>query len=100
MYRKEDKGNTKEDEDEDVKGTYILLSGTLAVVTLAVIGTTSSPVVHVRCSLYPNIHPLVWLYPHLAFVSIPRQGTTPFSMDDLCHTLPFAFIRVLCLRML
>ncbi len=38
MYRKEDKGNTKEDEDEDedVKGTYILLSGTLAVVTFAV----------------------------------------------------------------
>jgi hypothetical protein len=59
MYRKEDKGNNKE--DEDVKGTYILLSGTLAVVTLAVRGTTSLPVVHVKCSLYPKIHPFVWL---------------------------------------
>ncbi len=26
---------------------------------------------------------------------MPGRGTTPFSMDDLCHTLPFAFIRVL-----
>jgi hypothetical protein len=58
-----DKGNTKEDEDEDedVKGTYTLLSGTLAVVTLGVRGTTSLPVVHVKCSLYPKIHPFVWL---------------------------------------
>ena len=60
IYRKEDKENTKEEEDEeeDVKGTYILLSGTLAVVTSAAVrGTTRSPAVHVRCSLYPKIHP-------------------------------------------
>ncbi len=99
MYRKEDNGNTKEDEDEDededVKGMYILLSWTFAVVTSAVRGTTSLPVVHVKCSLYPKTHPLVWLYPHLASVSMPGQGTIPFSMDDLCHTLPFAFSRVL-----
>jgi hypothetical protein len=42
---------------------YILLSGTLAGVTLAVRGNTRSFIaaVHVRCSMYPNIHPLVWL---------------------------------------
>src|SRR6476661_2569963 len=52
--------NGKENtDDDDVKGMYILLSGTLAVVTSAVRGTTTSPVVHVRCSLYPKIHPLV-----------------------------------------
>ena len=26
---------------------------------------------------------------------MPGHGTIPFFMDDLCHTLPFAFIRVL-----
>jgi hypothetical protein len=26
---------------------------------------------------------------------MPEQGIIPFSMDDLCHILPFAFIRVL-----
>src|SRR6478609_8472805 len=26
---------------------------------------------------------------------MPGHGTTPFFMDDLCHTLPFAFISVL-----
>src|SRR3982751_412688 len=26
---------------------------------------------------------------------MPEHGTIPFFMDDLCHTLPFAFIRVL-----
>jgi hypothetical protein len=57
MYNTYGKENTKE---EDVKGTYILLSGTLAVVTSAVRGTTrSSAVVDVRCSLYPKTHPLV-----------------------------------------
>jgi hypothetical protein len=63
MYNSYGKENTKE---EDVKGMYILLSGTLSVVvtSAAVRGTTSSFIaaVHVRCSLYPNIHPsLVWL---------------------------------------
>jgi hypothetical protein len=28
-------------------------------------------------------------------VSIPGQGTSPFPMDDLCHTQPFVFIRLL-----
>jgi hypothetical protein len=58
MYRKEDKGNTKE---EDVKGTYILLSGILAVVTSAANGTTISPIAvdDVRCNLYPKTHPFV-----------------------------------------
>ena len=59
MYNTNGKENT---EEEYVKGTYILLSGILAVVvTSAVRGTTRSPiaVVHIRCSLYPNIHPLV-----------------------------------------
>jgi hypothetical protein len=58
MYNTYGKENTKE---EDVKGMYILLSGTLAVVTSAVRGTTilSIAAVHVRCSLYPNSHPLV-----------------------------------------
>ncbi len=32
---------------------------------------------------------------------MPEQGTTPFSiMDDLCHTLPFAFIRVLSIAVI
>ncbi len=53
------------------------------------------PVVQVRCNLYPKIHLFVWLYPHLASVSMPEQGTIPFFMDDLCHTGPFAFKRVL-----
>jgi hypothetical protein len=51
----------KENTDDDDKGIYILLSCTLAVVTSAVRGTTRSPVVDVRCSLYPNIHPFVRL---------------------------------------
>ena len=45
--------------DAEVKEMYIWLSCILAVVTSAVRGTTSSPVVDVRCSLYPNIHFLV-----------------------------------------
>ncbi len=56
MYNTYGKENTKE---EEVKGIYILLSGTLAVVTSAVSGTTRSPVVDVRCSLYPKTHPFV-----------------------------------------
>ncbi len=58
VYNTDGKENTEKD---DVKGTYILLSGTLAVVMSAVNGTTESSiaVVHVRCSLYPKIHPLV-----------------------------------------
>jgi hypothetical protein len=63
MYNTYGKENTDDDDDDDVKGTYILLSGTFAVVvtSAAVRGTTISPVVHVKCSLYPNIHPFVWL---------------------------------------
>jgi hypothetical protein len=84
---------------------YILLPGSLAVVTSAVRGTMISfPAVvdDVRCSLYSNIHPFVWLYPHhLASVSMPEHGTIPFFMsDDLCHTPPFAFKRVLYLLQL
>jgi hypothetical protein len=40
---------------------YILLSGILAVVTSAVRGTMSPPIVVVRYSLYPKIHPFVRL---------------------------------------
>ncbi len=57
MYNTYGKENT--DNDDEVKGTYIWLSCTLAVVMSAVKGTTILPVVHVRCSLYPKIHPLV-----------------------------------------
>ena len=58
MYNTYGKENA-DDDDDDVKGTYIWLSCTFAVVTSAVRGTTISPVVHVRCSLYPKTHPLV-----------------------------------------
>jgi hypothetical protein len=56
MYNTYGKENT---EEEDVKGMYILLSGILAVVVTsdAVRGTARSPVVYVRCRLYPKIHP-------------------------------------------
>jgi hypothetical protein len=61
MYNTNGKENAEgeEEEEEDVKGIYILVSGTLVVVTSAAVnGTTSSSiaVVHVRCSLYPKIH--------------------------------------------
>src|SRR6476469_7421844 len=83
---------------------YILLSDTLAVVISAVRGTMISPAVvavdEVRCSLYPKIHPFVWLYPHLASVSMPERGTSPFFMDDVCHTAPFAFKRVLSIAVI
>jgi hypothetical protein len=59
MYNTYGKENTEE--EEDVKGMYILLSGTLAVVISAVRGTMISPVVDVRCSLYPKIHSFVRL---------------------------------------
>jgi hypothetical protein len=55
MYNTYGKWNT----EEEVKGKYILLSWTLAVVTSAVKGTIILPIVHVRCSLYPKIHFLV-----------------------------------------
>ena len=54
-------------------------------------GTINEPVLHARCILYPNIHPLVLLNPHRASVSIPERGTSFFFMFDLCHTCPFAF---------
>jgi hypothetical protein len=57
MYKTYGKENAEK--GEDVKGMYILLSCTLAVVTSAVRGTTNSPAVDVRCSLYPKTHPLV-----------------------------------------
>ena len=53
------------------------------------------PVLAAMCSLYPNIHCLVWLNPHLASVSIPERGTTPLIMDDLCQRCPLAFSNVL-----
>ena len=57
MYNTDSKENTKE---EVVKGMYILLSGTFAVVVpSAVRGTMILPVVQGRWSLYPNIHPFV-----------------------------------------
>ncbi len=58
MYNTYGKENAEED-DAEVKGTYIWLSCTFAVVTSAVRVCTILPVVHVRCSLYPNIHHLV-----------------------------------------
>ena len=67
----------------------------LAVVTSAARGTIKESVLDIRCSLYPNIHPLVWLKPHLAFASIPEHGTIPFFMDDACQTLPFDLSKVL-----
>ena len=55
MYNTYGKENT---DDDDVTGTYILLSGTLAVVTsLLSMILQCSPVIHVRCSLYPNTPP-------------------------------------------
>ncbi len=71
--------------------SYILLSVMLAVVKSADNGTINELVLHARCSLYPNIHPLVLLNPHRASVSIPERGTSFFFMLDLCHTCPFAF---------
>src|SRR5574342_955724 len=52
-------------------------------------------VLAIRCSLYPNIQPFVWLNPHLASISIPERGTIPFFIEDLCQTYPLALIRVL-----
>ena len=61
----------KENNYEDVKGTYIWLSCTLAGVTSAVRGTMipfptavvdDVAVDDIRCTLYPKIHSfLVWL---------------------------------------
>jgi hypothetical protein len=45
--------------DDDVKGMYILLSGSLVVVTSTVRDITISPFVHVKCILYQEIHPLL-----------------------------------------
>ena len=59
MYNRYGKENAEEEGEEDVKGMYILLSGTLAVVTSAVRGTIILPTVDVRCSLYPKTHPFV-----------------------------------------
>src|SRR5215211_3283901 len=53
------------------------------------------PVLDVICSLYPNIHPLLWLNPHLASVSIPERGTTSLVIDDLCQICPLALSNVL-----
>ncbi len=55
IYNADDKENI--DDDDDVKATSIWLSCTLAVVTSAVRGITSSPispVVDVICNLYPK----------------------------------------------
>jgi hypothetical protein len=54
IYNTYGKENTEE--EEEFKVTYILLSGTFAVVTYAAVrGTTRSPaVLDVKCSLYPK----------------------------------------------
>ena len=67
MYNTYGKENTKE---EEVKGIYILLSGTLAVVTSAVSGTTRSPVVDVRCNLYPKTHGFLYFVKSLILGSV------------------------------
>src|SRR5215217_613917 len=68
----------------------------LAVVKSATRGTITEPIVlDIKCNLYPNIQPFVWLNPHIASVSIPERGTIPFFIEDLCHTYPLALIRVL-----
>jgi len=39
--------------------------------------------------------------PSCIYVSMPAgHGTTPFSIDDLCHTEPFAFSRVLSIAVI
>src|SRR3954447_10347935 len=39
--------------------------------------------------------------PSCIYVSMPAgHGTTPFSIDDLCHTEPFAFRRVLSIAVI
>src|SRR5215218_11287175 len=68
----------------------------LAVVKSATRGTITEPIVlDIKCNLYPNIQPFVWLNPHLASVSIPERGTIPFFIDDLCQTCPLALSKVL-----
>jgi len=93
LYKADGKKNT---EDNNVNETYILLSGILAVVvtSAAVRGNMRSHAVDVavavavavaveeedaKCSLYPKIHPLVWLYPRLASVSLPDEVLLLFS---------------------
>ncbi len=73
IQRNDDNENTEE--DKDVKGMYILLSGTLAAVTSDVRGTMIPPVVvvDVRWSLYPEIHLLYDYNPVLASVSMPAE---------------------------
>src|SRR4051812_36940923 len=59
------------------------------------------PVLDIKCNLYPNIHPFVWLLPHLVSVSIPELGTIPFFIDDLCHIEgPLALISVLSIAVI
>ncbi len=52
-------------------------------------------VVYIRKSiLWYGYNPILHLY------RCQGHGTIPFFMDDLCHTLPFAFIRVLSIAVI
>jgi hypothetical protein len=87
---------------EKMLNEYILLSCTFAVVTSAVRDTTGSPVavVHVRCSLYPKTHPLVWLYPHhLASRPIAEVGANPSSWM-ICVPYNLLILSEYCLLLL
>jgi hypothetical protein len=104
MYNTNGKENAEgEEEEEDVKGIYILVSGTLAVVTSAAVnGTTSSSiaVVHVKCSLYPKIH--LWYYYSPTIVHLYRYPDKVLSLSSyrmICAN-PFAFIRVLSIAVI
>ncbi len=48
-------------EEEEVNGTYILLSGTLAVVTSAVRGMLQALLLYMLNVVHPKIHPFVRL---------------------------------------
>ncbi len=94
------KENTK---DVDVKVTFIWLSCTLAVVTSDVNGIIRSPAIVVDVICIYIQKSILWYdsIPHRASVSIPERGTTPLSfIDDVCHTLPFAFKRVLSIAVI
>ena len=80
----------KENTDDDVKVTYTWLSCTLAVVvTSAVIGTTSSPVVDVRyvdyirktIPLWYDYNPTVYLYQYQN-KALLLSSLMIYAMDD------------------
>ena len=75
---------------------YILLSGTLAVVISAVREVLQSHLLLLYMLDVVYIQrPILW-YDYIPTWHLYRcQGKvlSPFFMDDLCHTQPFAFIR-------